>query len=55
MAYLCGMCEKEESQCECDIRRYCGICQGEDDIRLCEDGQYYCRTCRESCDYQAQY
>ena len=25
------------------------------DVRLCEDGNYYCRPCRESCDLQAQF
>ncbi len=24
------------------------------DVRLCEDGVYYCRDCREAFDYTAQ-
>ena len=51
--YRCAICDKEESGCECD--RYCFLCQGGDDVRLCQDGMYYCLDCREACDYQAQY
>lgn len=50
--FQCVICEKDEKQCACN--RYCAICFGEDDARLCQDGCYYCRTCREACDYQAQ-
>jgi hypothetical protein len=50
--YKCYQCEKEESRCNCD--RYCSLCQGEFDVRLCQDGMYYCRDCREACDFQAQ-
>ena len=53
--FHCLVCEREENQCKCDVKAYCALCQGSDEIRLCEDGQYYCRTCREACDYQAQY
>jgi len=31
------------------------LCQGYENVRLCEDGNYYCLPCRESCDFQAQY
>ena len=48
----CVICEKDEKECACD--RYCTICFSEDDARLCQDGCYYCRTCREACEYQAQ-
>jgi hypothetical protein len=24
---------------------------GEHDVRLCNDGLYYCQECREACDY----
>ena len=51
--FRCIVCDKEEAQCRCD--KYCGLCQGEHDVRLCEDGTYYCRECREACDFQAQY
>jgi hypothetical protein len=53
--YHCAVCEKTEASCQCDTKAYCALCYGEDDVRLCADGQYYCRTCREICDYQAQY
>ncbi|MFB3813004.1 MAG: hypothetical protein ACE14L_02750 [Terriglobales bacterium] len=53
--YQCLLCEREEQKCVCDVRDYCCLCQGSDDIRLCEDGQWYCRTCREVCDLAAQY
>jgi len=52
MAYVCAQCDREEKQCECD--RFCILCQGWDSVRLCNDGQYYCLTCREACDLQAQ-
>jgi hypothetical protein len=53
--YHCSICGEIESQCKCDVRDYCILCQDSHDVRLCEDGLYYCRTCREACDYQAQY
>jgi hypothetical protein len=52
MRYVCRQCEREEPQCECD--RYCSLCFGADNVRLCEDGGYYCMNCRESCDFTAQ-
>ncbi len=27
---------------------------GSDNVRLVQDGQYYCQVCREACDYEAQ-
>ena len=39
----------EERKCKCD--RYCTLCQGSEDVRLCEDGAYYCHDCREACDF----
>lgn len=53
--YRCLVCEQDESRCTCAVKDYCGLCQGQDDVRLCQDGLYYCRTCREACDLQAQY
>lgn len=50
--YLCIACERDERDCEC--HKYCAICQGENDCRLWQDGQYYCQECREVCDYQPQ-
>lgn len=51
--FHCSVCEREESRCECV--RYCCLCNGADNVRLCEDGLYYCRACREACDFQAQF
>ncbi len=45
---LCSMCDKPEKNCSCD--KYCTICKGSYNIRLCEDGNYYCPDCREGCD-----
>lgn len=50
--FRCLQCEQIEQQCKCD--KYCVLCQGEDNVRLCEDGNYYCLPCREACDYEAQ-
>lgn len=50
--FHCLLCDMEEERCKCD--KYCSLCLGESDVRLCEDGVYYCRDCREACDYQAQ-
>lgn len=51
--FRCYVCEQVENRCKCD--RYCALCQGEHQVRLCQDGQYYCLECREACDFQAQY
>jgi hypothetical protein len=45
---VCAICDKPEAYCKCD--RYCTICKGQNDIRLCQDGLYYCPDCREACD-----
>jgi hypothetical protein len=47
--YLCMQCDLPEVKCACV--RYCFLCQSEVDVRLCEDGMYYCVPCREACDY----
>jgi hypothetical protein len=52
--YLCALCEQSEAHCHCGVKDYCALCHDSEDIRLCEDGQYYCRICREICDYHAQ-
>ena len=44
----CMQCDKPERDCKCD--KYCSICKGMSNIRLCEDGLYYCPECREACD-----
>jgi hypothetical protein len=51
-AYRCMQCELTEEHCRCD--RYCNLCMGEYQVRLCFDGLYYCVDCREACDLQAQ-
>ena len=50
--FHCTLCDLEESRCQCD--KYCSICQGGNNVRLCQDGMYYCLECREVCDLQAQ-
>ena len=39
----CGQCEQTEDRCECE--KYCVFCQGQLDVRLWEDGLYYCAAC----------
>ena len=51
--FICAQCEKTEEKCDCDPK-YCCLCQGYNDVRLVQDGLWYCRECREACDYQAQ-
>ena len=51
--FKCMLCDQEESNCKCE--RYCSLCQGAHQVRLCQDGMYYCLDCREACDFQAQY
>lgn len=47
--FFCNVCDKVEEKCEC--QRYCFLCLGEHEVRLVEDGCYYCLECREACDY----
>jgi len=47
---LCSQCEQPEHRCECE--KYCVLCQGQLDVRLCVDGLYYCEACRAACDYK---
>jgi len=51
--FICGICDLPERTCICN--KYCCLCQSLFEVRLCEDGIYYCRPCREACDLQAQY
>jgi len=51
-AFRCAVCDLIEEHCHCD--RYCCLCQGEHQVRLCADSQYYCLECREACDLRAQ-
>jgi len=48
--YRCMQCELTEEKCQCE--KYCCLCQSQIDIRLCQDGLYYCPPCREACDYR---
>ncbi len=50
--YLCSVCEQVEERCDCD--KYCCLCQGEHQVRLCMDGLWYCLECRESCDLKPE-
>lgn len=50
--FKCMMCDLAERTCSCN--KYCALCQSLYEVRLCEDGIYYCRPCREACDLQAQ-
>jgi hypothetical protein len=45
---VCTQCEKTEEYCVCE--KYCTICKGQHNVRLCADGLYYCPDCREACD-----
>jgi hypothetical protein len=48
--YRCMQCDMIEEKCECE--KYCCLCQGQIDVRLCQDGLFYCPPCREACDYK---
>jgi len=45
---VCTQCDKTEEYCKCE--KYCTICKGQNNARLCVDGLYYCPDCREACD-----
>ncbi len=48
--FQCIVCDKTEDECKCP--KYCALCHDDYQLRLCQDGQYYCVPCREACDYQ---
>jgi hypothetical protein len=50
--FRCIVCDQVEKSCTCD--HYCALCHSDYDVRLCEDGQFYCPDCREACDYKTQ-
>ena len=50
--FHCAQCEKIEVRCACD--KYCCLCESQLDIRLCEDGLFYCPACREACGHKTQ-
>jgi hypothetical protein len=45
---VCAVCNLEERECKCD--RYCTYCKGQENIRMCVDGLYYCPDCRQACE-----
>jgi hypothetical protein len=45
---VCVQCDMPEERCSCE--KYCTICKGQHNVRLCADGLYYCPDCREACD-----
>jgi hypothetical protein len=50
--FRCMQCEMSEAQCSCE--KYCSSCQSQMDVRLCEDGLFYCTACREACGYKME-
>jgi hypothetical protein len=44
----CAQCDLPEERCTCE--KYCTICKGQHNVRLCMDGLYYCPDCREACE-----
>ncbi|HWR13396.1 MAG TPA: hypothetical protein VN577_01105 [Terriglobales bacterium] len=50
--FTCAVCDLPEESCLCD--KFCCLCMGANQIRLCYDGQWYCLECREACELQAQ-
>ncbi len=50
--FRCADCDEVEERCKCD--KFCYICQGEHEVRLVQDGCYYCLECREACDYEPE-
>src|SRR6266480_1728993 len=45
---VCAQCDLPEDRCACE--KYCTICKGQVNVRLCSDGLYYCPDCREACE-----
>lgn len=52
MAYVCTVCGMTEKKCQC--LKFCSLCNSDYGVRLCQDGAYYCRDCREICEYTAE-
>ncbi len=50
--FVCAVCNQPEENCQCV--KYCELCHSSYDVRLTQDGLYYCRDCREACDYKTQ-
>lgn len=47
---VCAQCDMSETSCACE--KFCVFCQSQLDVRLCQDGLFYCPGCREACDYK---
>jgi len=47
--YFCSACNMREVKCQCE--KYCILCKSDEHVRLCQDGCYYCRDCREICEF----
>lgn len=47
--FLCTACNATEVKCQCG--KYCILCRSDIQVRLCQDGCYYCRDCREVCEF----
>jgi len=52
MAYACTVCGLPEDRCQCP--RFCMLCKSDYNVRLCEDGCFYCYDCREICGFTAE-
>jgi len=48
--FRCAQCDLPEENCQCE--KYCCLCQGAIDVRICGDGLMYCEPCRTACDYK---
>ena len=47
--YICTACNLPEQKCQCE--KFCILCRSDSNVRLCQDGCYYCRDCREVCEF----
>ena len=47
--FFCTACNMTEVKCQCE--KYCILCRSDVQVRLCQDGCYYCRECREVCEF----
>lgn len=47
--FVCSACGLNESKCQCD--HFCILCRADHNVRLCQDGCYYCAECREVCEF----
>jgi hypothetical protein len=50
--FLCIQCDLPEERCVCE--KYGTLCKNPEGVRLVGDGLYYCRDCREACDYRTE-